>query len=169
MPSNAFRFRAARKETEVRQIVMDGTCNDPRDFPSHQWYNRRPRVKSILCTLLIVVVGLFACTAMGQQVTMGEEHIVYASPVCTTKDSAIAVAKADAKGGGDAARELIKATKDCGIGTVVAQVIRIVFSTPTPRDTTDLVLEVKVQMQDDSWQTFYVLTDVPVKLAGLST
>lgn len=126
------------------------------------------RLKFFAIGLLIGGLLVFAIDALAQSIRVGEAQWVRA-PVCTSEASATEAAKADSEKGVQAAVAVLNAKDDCGFAQVKAQIVRIVFSAETERGATVRVVEAKVELEDRTWLTLYVLTDVPVKLSGLAT
>lgn len=106
--------------------------------------------------IIIAILALWAFGAFGQ-VVEGQDMLVRA-PLCFTKQDAIAIAKVDAKQGPAAAGAMFSNSEKCGVAVVHIKVGKTVFSVKTARGTTK-VIEVQVEMADDSWRTLYMLTD----------
>lgn len=117
-------------------------------------------------TLIVFAVALFlslvAYGSLAQGLALGKVFNVRA-PVCKTQEAAVALAKLDHDQGPQAVVASINGGEDCGVGTFRARVVKVVYKNTTERGKDVRVLEVAVEMQDDSWKTFYILTDNPVE------
>ena len=109
----------------------------------------------------LVLLGLSTqLHAARPELVMGKDQGVRA-PFCTQQADAEAIARADSEEGIVKARAVME-SKECGIGQTVVHPLRVTFSGKTDRGTTVRVVEVEVEMNDDTKQTFFMIIDVDV-------
>ena len=109
---------------------------------------------------LLVLMGLCAHVQAGTELVIGKVQGVRAA-FCTLQADAEATARADSEEGIPKAREVMVA-RECGLGTAVVHPIRVTYSARTERGSTVRVIEVEVEMSDDTRQTFYMIADVEI-------
>ena len=112
----------------------------------------------------LVLMGLATQLHARTELVIGKVQGVRA-PFCTTQADAEAIARADSEEGIPKAREVLATKDDCAPGTAVVYPKRVTYSGKTERGTTVRVIEVEVQMNDDTRETFYMIIDV--EIAGL--
>lgn len=124
-------------------------------------------MKTALNTCIIIgILCFFAPSCAQAQNAQGirlGDTVLARTPVCLSKESAMAVAEIDHQQGVPAAVELINETADCSFGTLNVKLVKVVAQFSTARGAELKVVEVLVEMADDTWKPAWVLTDVPIQ------
>lgn len=111
-------------------------------------------------SLGLVTVGLFTSCAGAQSLELGKP--LYARAIiCSEEAQALKMAEADQQGP-EAFVHAVNESPVCGIATVHIKLHKVIASVPTERGTTR-VIEVTVEMADDTWQTAWILADQPIR------
>lgn len=117
----------------------------------------------ILVGILVFFLPVMCANAQDAMGLKMGDTIVARVPICLSQESAVKVAVTDSEKGVPAALDAIIAAKDCGIGVVNIRLVKIVAQYSTERKAILKVVEVRVEMQDDSWKPAWVLMDIPIQ------
>ena len=117
-------------------------------------------MKTALSIALFASFGFAAHARADNHLVFGKEQGVRAA-FCTQQSDAEAIARADSEEGIPKAREVM-AARECGIGTAYVQPVRITYSGKTERGATVRVIEVEIEMIDNSKHKFYMVADVEI-------
>lgn len=112
-------------------------------------------------TMWLVVLILCFLPVSAIALEMGKEQAILA-PICISLEAAKELAEVDAKAGNGAVVAVLRNSKACMAAEFIAVPIKVRHEVKTARGKTSVV-EVHVEMQDDSWRSFYILIDVPIK------
>ena len=113
--------------------------------------------------LPLILIGLCAQSHARTELVLGKEQGVRAA-FCMVQADAEAIAQADHDGGIPQARAAM-AARDCAAGAAYVYAKRITYSAKTDRGSTVRVIEVEMELDDDSKQTLFMVVDV--EIAGL--
>lgn len=111
----------------------------------------------------LLLLLLFQGGAASAELLLGKTQAVRA-PICLTAADMIPLAKLDAENGAEGPVKAmlgLRANPNCGIGEAMMKAIRVVFSVKAERGMIRVV-EVEVEMADDSKAILYILTDTEV-------
>jgi len=100
---------------------------------------------------------LFAFSASSHALMLGKPQPARA-PMCMSKASAMAIAKADSEVSLEAAQAAFQAADDCGFGQAVVLPLRVIWRGPTARGATVSVIETEVTI-NDKVHVVFMLTD----------
>lgn len=119
-------------------------------------------VLALLILLCLVLWPLLAQAQSAVGMKLGDTLLARA-PVCLTEKAALAVAQADHERGVDAAMKQLVTGKQCGIAVIHMKLVRVVKQFTTERGADLKVIEVLVEMRDNTWKTAWVIADVPIQ------